>query len=141
MKQMIETFVTLFIVMLSVMIMTQFIGASSQISAAKKFHSNCIGQIEASDFDVEVIQNCINIAAENGYQLEVEENANTNWICSVCNHRLSGNNENSLLCENCGKSDAVEYVTDRMCTVLMKYPVQLGFIQLNKEGTLSGYAR
>ncbi len=139
MKQMIETFVTLFIVMLSVMVMTQFIGASSQISAAKKFHSNCIGQIEASDFDVEVIQNCKNIAEQNGYQLEVEENTNKNWVCSVCNQML--NDGNSLLCENCGKSDAVEYVTDRMCTVLMKYPVQLGFIHLNKEGTLSGYAR
>lgn len=139
MKQAIETFVVIFIVTLAVFVFAQFIGASTQIDAARKFHSTCIGQIEASDFDKEVIEYCKESATENGYVLSVENKSEEKWICTECNTIQTG--EESMSCINCGTAQTVTYAKERFCKVSMEYAVSLGFLGIEKRGKLNGYAR
>lgn len=139
MKQVIETFVAVFIVTLAIFVFAQFIGASTQIDAARKFHSSCIGQIESSDFDTEVIEACSASAEENGYVLSVENEREEKWICTGCNTIQTGGEV--MTCVNCGLTENVTYAKDRFCKVSMKYTVYLGLLGIEKEGNLSGYAR
>lgn len=83
MKQMIESFVTVFLVLLSVFIMVQLIGASMQIRSAREFHSICIGEIENSNLDANVIEQCKEAANQNGFELIVEKEEGVESLCRV----------------------------------------------------------
>lgn len=83
MKQMIESFVTVFLVLLSVFIFAQLIGASLQIRSAREFHSMCIGEIENSDLDANVILQCEEAARNNGFELIVDKQEGSESICRV----------------------------------------------------------
>lgn len=137
MKQMIESFVTVFLVILSVLIFTQFIGASMQIRSARQFHTACIGEIESSDFDTQAIENCKEQARENGYTLEVVSRREEQLVCASCNTVAE---EGTTLCSNCGE-DALVYLNGRLCEVKMEYAIDMALIQIEKGGVLYGFAR
>lgn len=137
MKQMIEGFVTVFLVILSVLIFTQFIGASMQIRAARQFHAACIGEIESSDFDTQVIETCKEQAAGKGYTLEVVNQREEQLVCVDCNTVAENGN---ALCSSCGGDDLV-YLNGRLCEVKMNYKIDMALIHLEKGGELYGFAR
>lgn len=83
MKQMVESFVTVFLVLLSVFIFVQLIGASMQIRSAREFHSVCIGEIENSELDANVILQCEEAARKNGFELIVDKQEGQESICRV----------------------------------------------------------
>lgn len=137
MKQIIESFVTVFLVILSVLIFVQFIGASMQIRGARQFHTACIGEIESSDFDTRVIEDCKEQARENGYTLEVVNQREEQLICAECNTVAE---EGDAICAGCG-GNALVYLTGRLCEVKMNYEIEMALIHLKKGGVLYGYAR
>lgn len=137
MKQLIEMFVTIFLVIMAVLLFSQFIGAELQINGAKNFHSEAVSQIESSNFKEDVIRRCKEQAQSNGYDLEVQNSISNKWICNACNTVFLEKNK----CPTCKKLDFVSYAKDRTCKVVLKYKVNLKLINVNQEGVISGFAR
>lgn len=138
MKQMIESFVTVFLVLIAVLVLTQFIGASMQIRGARQFHTSCIGEIESSDFDTRVIEDCRQKASEQGYELTVGQQVEQTLLCRECNGVIQ---KDTMTCAACGKNGTGVYATDRQCDVTLKYQVRMMFANVQEEGVLHGYAR
>lgn len=138
MKQMIESFVTVFLVLIAVLVLTQFIGASMQIRGARQFHTSCIGEIESSDFDTHVIEDCRQKASEQGYELTVGQQVEQTLLCRECNGKMQ---KDTMTCTVCKKNGTGVYATDRQCDVTLKYQVRMMFANVQEEGVLHGYAR
>lgn len=138
MKQLIETFVTVFLVTIFVLLLSQFIGAELQINNAKDFHAECISQIEASDFDATVIQKCKDIATEHDMSLKVQNRTTEQMICNSCNTVFE---LGDTKCPNCGNTHSVEFTEDRICKVQLQYDVNLKLLNVQKRGSINGYAR
>lgn len=138
MKQMIESFVTVFLVLIAVLVLTQFIGASMQIRGARQFHTSCIGEIESSDFDTRVIEDCRQKASEQGYELTVGQQVEQTLLCRECNGVMQ---KDTMTCTACGENGTGVYATDRQCDVTLKYQVRMMFANVQEEGVLHGYAR
>lgn len=138
MKQLIEGFVTVFMVILAALVLVQFVGASMQIRNARQFHTTCIGEIEASDFDNSVIRLCKKKAEERGYILNVDYIKKEELVCRNCNSVVA---EGTAFCENCERADTVAYDREQMCEVNLAYTVEMAFVKLKKEGELKGFAR
>lgn len=137
MKQMIESFVTVFLILVSVLMLTQFIAASMQIRFARQFHSTCIGEIESSDFDEAVIKQCQTSAEENGFELVVDDIRTNRPVCANCNGDLD---PDTMVCKVCGQTGGIN-ANDRICHVNLKYQVNMMFADVHEKGVLYGFAR
>ncbi len=112
MKQYIETFVDVIVILFITFISLQFIYANLQIQNAKNYHHNVITQIEASDCNQNVINQCSNEAAQKGYSLSVK---------------------------NCTTNNQLD---ERKCYyVCLTYKVPMGIVGKTKYYTAEGYAR
>lgn len=138
MKQLIEGFVTVFLVILSALVLVQFIGATMQIRNARQFHAVCIGEIESSDFDSGVISLCEAKAKEKGYKLTVHYMKNEELVCRNCNSLVE---ESVAFCEQCNLATYVAYDKERLCEIWLEYRIDMAFVKLEKEGVLKGFAR
>lgn len=138
MKQLIEGFVTVFLVVLSALVLVQFIGATMQIRNARQFHTTCIGEIESSDFDKSVIALCKEKANQQGYELEVNYRKAEELVCRSCNFVVA---EETAVCEKCNRTDTVAYDREQTCEVSLSYTIQMALVKLEKKGVLKGYAR
>ncbi len=138
MKQLIEGFVTVFLVVLSALVLVQFIGATMQIRTARQFHTTCIGEIEDSDFDKSVIALCKEKASENGYGLEVNYLKSEELVCRNCNCVVP---EATATCITCNRTDTIAYDKEQTCEVNLTYTIQMALVKLKKKGVLKGFAR
>lgn len=138
MKQLIEGFVTVFLVSLSALVLVQFIGATMQIRTARQFHTTCIGEIEASDFDKSVIALCKEKAKERGYELTVNYTKNEELVCRKCNSVVA---EEVAMCQYCNRTDTVAYDREQVCEVNLLYSIDMALVRIEKEGELKGFAR
>lgn len=138
MKQLIEGFVTVFLVVLSALVLVQFLGATMQIRTARQFHTTCIGEIEASDFDKSVIALCKEKANQKGYVLDVNYLKSEELICRNCNYVVP---EETAVCTKCKQSDKIVYDREQTCEVNLSYTIQMALVQLEKKGVLKGFAR
>lgn len=71
MKQIIEAFTTLFVLMLAMVSAVCIITVSGNVAAAKEYKADVIAEIEDSNFNPIVINGCISQAQAAGYTLEV----------------------------------------------------------------------
>lgn len=138
MKQLIEGFVTVFLVVLSALILVQFIGAAMQIRTARQFHTICIGEIEASDFDKSVIALCKEKANQHGYELKVDYMKAEEMVCRSCNFAVA---EETAVCAKCNRADTIAYDREQTCEVSLYYTIQMALVKLEKKGVLKGFAR
>lgn len=76
MKNIISAFTTLFFYLLCVFGAAALLTASAQTAAAKEYKADVIAEIENSDFNREVIANCISQAQSAGYALAVTPSVN-----------------------------------------------------------------
>lgn len=75
MRTLIETFVTVFLASITVLICAEFIGIQLQTNNAKDLHTTYVSMIESSDFDTATIDQCKTDAQDKGYELEVDNSS------------------------------------------------------------------
>lgn len=171
MKLLIETYISIFITTICIVVSASFINSELQINEARDFHSSCVALIEATDFDAETIVKCQENAIERGYY---------NFRCKSCNHTYektltkcpncnSTNNEkHSLLeikpatsateklkcggcgklydytteaCPYCGENKPSSYIQNRLYTVELIYDIKIPILKIKRTGVINGYAR
>lgn len=71
MKQIISAFGILFSIVLGLFTCTTVISASGATAAAKEYKADVIAEIENSNFNPNVISNCIAQATDAGYELQI----------------------------------------------------------------------
>lgn len=136
MRSVIETFVTVLIAGITIIMCAQFISIQIQTNNAKDLHTTYISVIEASDFDNEVIGQCKQDAVNKGYELVVNNTSEIKNYCASCGKEVP---ESETLCTDCGGS--IKYTPERECEVSLKYKLNIPILQLTKEGVVNGYAR
>ena len=138
MRTLIETFVTVFLASITVLICAEFIGIQLQTNNAKDLHTTYVSMIESSDFDTATIDQCKTDAQDKGYELEVDNSSTPKKKCSNCNTTMPAA---TATCPSCGSEKIFEYYNDLVCTVKLKYKISVPVIGLEREGVVNGYAR
>lgn len=138
MRTLIETFVTVFLASITILICAEFIGIQLQTNNAKDLHTTYVSMIESSDFDTNVINHCKTDAQNKGYELVVDNNSTAKKKCANCNTTMAAA---TVKCPSCGADKIFEYYDDRICTVKLNYKISVPVIGLEREGVVNGYAR
>ncbi len=73
MGQVIKAYVGIFFLLLVGLVGAGVIAAGAQVSAARSYHADVVGEIECSNFSPSVIEACKQQAARAGYALEVKD--------------------------------------------------------------------
>lgn len=71
MKLVVEAYTTLLILMLNIFICIAVSNASASVAEAKEYKADVVAEIENSNFNPNVIANCIVQAEEAGYELQI----------------------------------------------------------------------
>lgn len=146
MRLLIENYLSIFLVTVCALLCTSFIKSEIEINNARDFHSYCIAVIEASDLDKEAIDKCKLEATKRGYELNVSKTAFEKLKCEKCGTVFSSEGMDVVKCPNadCQNSNTrlmYTYLTNRICTVELKYKINLNLLNISKEGVINGYAR
>lgn len=145
MRLLIENYLSIFLVTICTLLCTSFVKSEIEINNARDFHSYCIAVIEASDFDSEAIQKCKDEATERGYTLNISQTKFDKLRCSNCGAVFSIDGSDTIICPNCkatsDPNNYYQYLTNRICTVELKYTIKLKLLNIEKSGVLNGYAR
>ncbi len=111
MKQIIGAFGTLIILLFNIFICISVSTASAQVASAKEYRAGVIAEIENSNFNPNVIADCISQAAAEGYTLEV----------TSCTYDVDGNMQTA--------------------EVVLRYSYELPVFGITETKTTSGFAR
>ncbi len=139
MKLIIETFITVIFISLTVIIVSQVIYSQIIINRASSFHTNVVQVIEESDFDSNVISQCIEKAEENGYRLEVLYDKDSVMKCSACNSTWEIGE--GTVCPSCNSANIYAKQVSSDGLVTLNYDVEIGILGIEKEGVLQSNAR
>ena len=125
MKNIINAFTTLFFYLLCVFGAAALLTASAQTAAAKEYKADVITEIENSDFNTGVVQQCFLQSEEAGYQLKV-----------------TFFNENSTVA-TVSQVSQIPYGMDgvNMAKIEMQFPFQVAFLGINRQHTFVSYAK
>lgn len=72
MKQIFENMIIILLILLSIMIHSTMIAGNLTITEARNFHASAVAEIQASNFDEEVIKEEKESAEQAGWELEVK---------------------------------------------------------------------
>lgn len=139
MKVIIETFVTIVFLSLTVVIAAQVISSQILINGASSFHTNAVQVIEESNFDSNVITVCVEEAQEKGYELTVSVDKSAMMVCSSCNSMWEIGEE--VNCPNCQSSNVYVSQISSDGLVTLVYDVSISMLGIEKEGILQSNAR
>lgn len=140
MKIVIETFVTIFFITLTVFIATQVISSQIQVNNAKEFHYNAMKGIEDSGLDDTAISSFKAQALNLGYTLNVDISGVEVIRCNDCNSTFSVSS-NSTICGNCGSSDVYLESGNKRGLVSLLYDVEVPLLNILESGRVEGYVR
>ena len=73
MKHVIETFCTLFLLMLNLFLCAGAMTVGSQVAVAKEYKADMIAEIENSNFNEKVMEACVREADRKGYVLHINK--------------------------------------------------------------------
>lgn len=138
MKLLIESYISIFIITLSILICSSFITAEMDMNNARDFHASCVALIETTDFDEEIISNCIKEAKDRGYTLDVAEIKPSQFVCSDCGIFYDSN---LYSCPNCNSTNIDSYSMSRLYSVELEYSINIKILGISKIGLINGYAR
>lgn len=116
MKLAIETFVSMIIIVMMVLLGTCYITASLDTQNAQRYHASVIAEVEAGNFSERVIQSCIEQAKANGYLME--------------------DGSSALRIEPAGRSEE-----RKMAEVSLTYQYSIPLLDLFLKHEIVGYAR
>lgn len=140
MKVVIETFITIFFITLTVFIATQVIASGLQVSQAKEFHINAARAIEDSGMSEEVCREYQSKAENLGYQFSLVNIGEDLIRCRSCNSGFDMALDISE-CENCGSENLYIDSGNRRGLVSLDYEVTVSLLGISKEGRLETYVR
>ena len=125
MKNIINAFTTLFFYLLCVFGAAALLTASAQTAAAKEYKADVITEIENSDFNTGVVQQCFLQSEEAGYQLKVTFFNEDSTVATV------------------SQVSQIPYGMDgvNMAKVEMQFPFQVAFLGINRQHTFVSYAK
>lgn len=125
MSQILKSFMGLFLIMMMITASAGILGVYLTTITAQNLHASIISNIEDSNFNRKVVQECFEVAMDNGYILELVVYDSDNGI-STCRDILS-----------------YPFDTDTIKTAEVKlwFEIRAGEIKLGDRHMLSGYAR
>lgn len=122
MKMTIETFVSVLIIAIGVLVFGQLVNEHAQINEARNYHSEVIDRLESSHFNKSVI---------NDIKAEIKHL-----------NSESGKNYSLYLTEITEDGDSVTIYDDyKIIRVRLNYTVSIPIFGVIDEGIISGYAR
>ena len=139
MKIAIETFVTMFFLSIVVIVITILIGSQITVNAATDFHAGIIQRIEDSNFQENVIRQCISLGKKNGYEIEVHINKKEFMQCSGCNYRWEISDV--VNCPVCSSQNITLNHVQHEGIVETRYQVKIPILGVEREGVISSNAR
>lgn len=140
MKIVVETFVTIFFITLTVFIATQVISSQIQVNNAKEFHYNAMKGIEDSGLDSEVVAEFITKARTLGYDMVVDINGDDVMRCNNCNTTFD-TSSGVISCGNCGSNKIYLEDGNKRGLVTLTYDVEVPLLGITENGRVEGYVR
>lgn len=122
MRTMIDSFLTIIIVALGVLIFSQLVSEHSQVTEARNYYTEIVDRIESSHFNAAVIDDIKDEIDE------INENDNKGYSITITNSTDEDNN-------------VMIYEDRQIVKVTMKYKVSIPLFGTVDEGVISGYAR
>lgn len=123
MSQVFKSFMGVFFILILLLLGVGVISAQIDVSNALDYKSDIVVELENSNYNSNVINGCIQQAAENGYDLQIKTYA-------------AGGA--SVVYTSPNASDTTDVV---MAEVTLTYPYTIGFLNAVTEHTVRGYAR
>ena len=71
MSQIMKAFTGIFMVLFMTVVSMGLLGAFLQVSRARSFHAMVIDELENSDYNKEVLAECLHVAGENNYDMTI----------------------------------------------------------------------
>ncbi len=125
MSQIMKAFTGVFVMMFMMITGTGILGAFFQTLHAQNLHAILIDEMENSDYARVVLEESFLVVEEAGYELELT---------------LYTEYDGIVTCKNAGELPATTAQVS-MAEVILKYPFQIGFFELDVQQELFGYAR
>ena len=125
MSQVMKIFTGVFMVLFLMTTSAGVLGAFCQILRAQNTHAAMIDELENSNYAKGVIEACFAIAQEEDYKLQI-----------------SFYTENQAIQTYVKKEELPDVIQGiRMAEVVLQYPIELAFFEIDVEQQLYGYAR
>lgn len=125
MSQIIKSFTGIIMVLFLMMTGGGILGAFLQTMNAQDLHSAMIVELENSNYANSVLQECFTVAEKALYELE---------IC------LYSDTQSMITCKSI-KDLPTDIQDISLAEVVLRYPIQIAFFDLNMEQEIFGYAR
>lgn len=125
MSQVIKGYVGIFLILLLMMTSIGTLSAFMMVVSAQDVHANIIDELENSAYAKDVLAECFDTAGQSGYELSVNLFYDDGTSCGI-----------SSLEEIPADSGNASYAR-----VELKFPLTIGFFQLEQNHIVSGYAR
>ena len=125
MSQIIKAFTGIVMVMFLMLTAGGILGAFLQMTNAQDLHSSMIDEVENSHYAVSVLQECFEIVEQTPYEVEIHlySETQTPSICKSLSDIPTNVDEISLV------------------KIILRYPIQIVFFDLNMKQEIFGYAR
>ncbi|SER77820.1 hypothetical protein [Lachnobacterium bovis] len=120
MGQVVKSFLGVFLIMFLVATSVSIISVFLEVMNAQNEHASIINEIENSDFNNQVITQCVNDAKKKGYTVST---------------KVFYEDLEKIKLENKDLDEA------KVAKVELKFPINIAFWQLNQEYKIEGYAR
>ena len=122
MKMTIETFISILIIAVGVLVFAQLVNEHAQINEARNYHTEIVERLESSHFSKSVIQDIKNEIAEL--------------------NKEGGKNYSIYITESSPTGDSVSVYDDyKIVKVKLNYTVSIPVFGVIDEGVIVGYAR
>ena len=153
MKSLIETFVTVFLVSVTILICMMFVGVQMQTNQAREVHTDYVNKIENSNLDTSVINECISDAASKGFDMHIKgivtDSGGGTAItkkyqcldCSNTTNMYDASGHEITRCPFCNSTNLKQYNHDYYCLVSLGYKIKVPVLGLERDGIINGYAR
>lgn len=125
MSQIMKAFTGLFVMMYMMVAATGMLGVFFQTIHAQNLHATIIDELENSDYAKAVLEESFSVVQEAGYEMEIT---------------LYTDYDGWIKCANANEIPT-ETAQISMAKVVLRYPFQVAFFELNETQELFGYAR
>ena len=125
MSQIMKAFTGIFMVLFMTVVAMGLLGAFLQVSRARSFHAMVIDELENSDYNKGVLQECLHVANENNYDMTITlyETEGGYAVCKSADH----------IPEDIGSFD--------LARVDMEFCIIIPFLGVENSQNISGYGR
>ena len=125
MSQIMKAFTGIFMVLFMMVVSMGLLGAFLQVSRARSFHAMVIDELENSDYDKNVLEECLHAAGKNSYDMRII---------------LYETEGGYVVCQP-GLDIPMDINSVDMAKVDMQFAIQIPFLGVENIQVVSGYGR